>query len=105
LKILNFRSLNLDYIYEVDYFVRPGETLSAASQTAKAGVPGVRYRRDPFWRGELHSKERRSERGLLLHQFFQSVPHIRKRALISLWPRRKPRPDSKKFAFFSFPIF
>jgi len=41
LKILNFGSLNLDYVYEVDHFVQPGETLSAASQTVKAGGKGL----------------------------------------------------------------
>ena len=41
MKILNFGSLNLDYVYEVDHFVRPGETLSAASQTVKAGGKGL----------------------------------------------------------------
>ena len=29
MKALNFGSLNLDYVYEVDHFVQPGETLSA----------------------------------------------------------------------------
>ena len=41
MKILNFGSLNLDYVYEVDHFVQPGETLSAASQTVKAGGKGL----------------------------------------------------------------
>lgn len=41
LKILNFGSLNMDYVYEVEHFVRPGETLSAASQTVKAGGKGL----------------------------------------------------------------
>ena len=41
MRILNFGSLNLDYVYKVDHFVRPGETLSAASQTVKAGGKGL----------------------------------------------------------------
>lgn len=41
MKILNFGSLNLDYVYEVEHFVQPGETLSAASQTVKAGGKGL----------------------------------------------------------------
>lgn len=41
MKILNFGSLNMDYVYEVDHFVQPGETLSAASQTVKAGGKGL----------------------------------------------------------------
>ncbi len=41
MKILNFGSLNLDYVYQVDHFVRPGETLSAASQSIKTGGKGL----------------------------------------------------------------
>lgn len=41
MKILNFGSLNMDYVYEVEHFVRPGETLSVASQTVKAGGKGL----------------------------------------------------------------
>lgn len=40
-RILNFGSLNLDYIYQVDHFVKPGETLSATSQTVNAGGKGL----------------------------------------------------------------
>ena len=29
MKVLNFGSLNLDYVYSVDNFLRPGETKSA----------------------------------------------------------------------------
>lgn len=53
MKVLNFGSLNLDYVYCVDHMVRPGETLSAQTMEvflggkgfnqsvalAKAGVP------------------------------------------------------------------
>ena len=28
MKILNFGSLNIDHVYGVDHFVRPGETLA-----------------------------------------------------------------------------
>ena len=38
---MNFGSLNLDYVYEVEHFVQPGETLSATSQTVKAGGKGL----------------------------------------------------------------
>lgn len=41
MKLLNFGSLNLDYVYRVERFVRPGETLSAASQTVNAGGKGL----------------------------------------------------------------
>ena len=40
-RVLNFGSLNLDYVYQVDHFVRPGETLSAASRTLKLGGKGL----------------------------------------------------------------
>ena len=41
MKILNFGSLNLDYVYAVDHFVGPGETLSARSRTVKPGGKGL----------------------------------------------------------------
>ena len=41
MKILNFGSLNLDYVYQVDHFVRPGETMSAFSQTINPGGKGL----------------------------------------------------------------
>ena len=41
MKVLNFGSLNLDYVYRVDHFVRAGETLSALEQTVKAGGKGL----------------------------------------------------------------
>ena len=40
-KVLNFGSLNLDYVYQVSHFVQPGETLSAVSQTINAGGKGL----------------------------------------------------------------
>lgn len=41
MKILNFGSLNLDYVYQVEHFVRPGETISALSQTINCGGKGL----------------------------------------------------------------
>ena len=41
MRVLNFGSLNLDYVYQVDHFVRPGETLSAASRAIKFGGKGL----------------------------------------------------------------
>ena len=41
MKILNFGSLNLDYVYRVDHFVMPGETLNAASRSVKPGGKGL----------------------------------------------------------------
>lgn len=41
MRILNFGSLNLDYVYNVDHFVRPGETLAVLSRTVKAGGKGL----------------------------------------------------------------
>lgn len=40
MKILNFGSLNIDYVYEVDHFVRPGETLSSRSFSKFCGGKG-----------------------------------------------------------------
>ena len=41
MKVLNFGSLNLDYVYRVTHFVQPGETLSAVSQTVNPGGKGL----------------------------------------------------------------
>lgn len=41
MRVLNFGSLNLDYVYRVDHFMRPGETLSAASRAVKWGGKGL----------------------------------------------------------------
>ena len=41
MRVLNFGSLNLDYVYQVEHFVQPGETLSAVSQTVNAGGKGL----------------------------------------------------------------
>ena len=41
MKVLNFGSLNLDYVYQVDHFVQPGETLSALAQTVNPGGKGL----------------------------------------------------------------
>ncbi len=41
MSVLNFGSLNLDYVYEVDHFVRPGETLDSLNRTVKFGGKGL----------------------------------------------------------------
>ncbi len=41
MRVLNFGSLNLDYVYRVDHFVRPGETLAALSRQVKCGGKGL----------------------------------------------------------------
>ncbi len=41
MRVLNFGSLNLDYVYRVDRFLRPGETLAALSREVKAGGKGL----------------------------------------------------------------
>ena len=41
MRVLNFGSLNLDYVYTVDHFVRPGETISSTSRTIKHGGKGL----------------------------------------------------------------
>jgi len=41
MKVLNFGSLNLDYVYQVDHFVRPGETLAAGAQAVNPGGKGL----------------------------------------------------------------
>lgn len=41
MRILNFGSLNLDYVYRVPHFVAPGETLAAVTQTVNPGGKGL----------------------------------------------------------------
>ena len=41
MKALNFGSMNLDYVYLVDHFAQAGETISASSQSVKAGGKGL----------------------------------------------------------------
>ena len=41
MKILNFGSMNLDYIYRVPHFVRPGETLTVLSREEACGGKGL----------------------------------------------------------------
>lgn len=41
MRILNFGSLNIDYVYRVDSFVRPGETKSARSMMVNCGGKGL----------------------------------------------------------------
>lgn len=40
-KVLNIGSLNLDYVYQVEHFVQPGETLSALRQAVHPGGKGL----------------------------------------------------------------
>lgn len=41
MKILNFGSLNIDYTYQVDHFVRPGETEASKSRMTACGGKGL----------------------------------------------------------------
>lgn len=41
MKVLNFGSLNLDYVYQVPHFVQPGETLHATQQQVHCGGKGL----------------------------------------------------------------
>ena len=40
-KILNFGSLNLDYVYAVEHFVAPGETISSSRMDVNCGGKGL----------------------------------------------------------------
>ncbi len=41
MKILNFGSLNIDYVYSVDHFVRAGKTLGSDSLSLFCGGKGL----------------------------------------------------------------
>ena len=40
-KILNYGSLNIDYTYRVEHFVRKGETISSRSLNVSTGGKGL----------------------------------------------------------------
>ena len=41
MKVLSFGSLNLDYIYKMPHFIRPGETLACLSREVACGGKGL----------------------------------------------------------------
>lgn len=41
LKVLVFGSLNIDYVYSVDHFVQPGETISSTDRQIFCGGKGL----------------------------------------------------------------
>jgi ribokinase len=41
MKILNFGSLNIDHVYHIDHFVKPGETIACSSYTRFSGGKGL----------------------------------------------------------------
>ena len=41
MRVINFGSLNIDYVYQVDHFVRPGETMSAQALRIQCGGKGL----------------------------------------------------------------
>ena len=41
MKVLNFGSLNVDHVYQLDHFVRPGETISCTSYKKFCGGKGL----------------------------------------------------------------
>ena len=41
MRVLNFGSMNLDYVYAVDHFVQPGETIASRSRSIKHGGKGL----------------------------------------------------------------
>lgn len=45
MRIINFGSLNIDKVYRVEQFVRPGQTITAKDCTVAAGgFGGIRHR-------------------------------------------------------------
>ena len=41
MRLLNFGSINIDYVYRVDHFLKAGETLEAADRTIFMGGKGL----------------------------------------------------------------
>ncbi|NLB60763.1 MAG: ribokinase, partial [Lentisphaerae bacterium] len=40
MRVLNFGSINIDHVYAVDHFVRPGETIASSAYQVFAGGKG-----------------------------------------------------------------
>ncbi len=64
MRILNFGSLNIDHVYKVDHFARPGETLSCEDYQIFAGGKGnnqsiglARAGAEVFGAGKLCNKD------------------------------------------------
>lgn len=41
MRVLNFGSMNIDYVYQMDHFIRPGETYASSSLTRLCGGKGL----------------------------------------------------------------
>lgn len=62
MKILNFGSLNIDKVYKVPHFVRPGETISSRSYESFPGGKGLNQSIAVPGRERLFSMQGPSER-------------------------------------------
>ena len=61
MKILNFGSLNIDYVYSVDHFVQKGETISSSQMNIFSGGKGLNQHEDAP--GRRFSMQEGSEKG------------------------------------------
>lgn len=90
MKILNFGSLNMDYVYSVDHFVEPGETMSSIGLFVNCGGKGLNqsiaaakagnevYHAGLVGKGGEALEEKLSENGVdvsLLHKLEESCGH------------------------------
>ncbi|WP_352401192.1 ribokinase [Anaerotignum sp.] len=90
MKILNFGSLNMDYVYEVDHFVEPGETMSSLGLFVNCGGKGLNqsiaaakagnevYHAGLIGKGGEALEQKLSENGVnisLLHKMDESCGH------------------------------
>lgn len=41
MKVLNFGSCNIDYVYQMEHFIRPGETAPCTALSAGCGGKGL----------------------------------------------------------------
>lgn len=72
MKILNFGSLNVDYVYKVEHHVLPGETISSEDLTITAGGKGLNQSialakagAEPYHAGAIGEADRIMLRGVL----------------------------------------
>lgn len=63
MKILNFGSLNIDYVYSVDHFVQKGETISSSQMNIFSGGKGLNQSTALGRAGRRFSMQEGSEKG------------------------------------------
>ena len=89
-KIVCLGSLNLDHVYRVDHFVRPGETLSSAGYSVGCGGKGLNQSIALARAGApvMHAGKIGRDGGMLRDM-------LERASTSRSWPRGRPRPGTR----------